>query len=88
MRINNKEFGEWTADDLQVLLSNDAYRENNFIDYKVNFAPLLDKNNKKEKQAEFRNDVCSFANADGGYIFLWNRRNFWSSQYISGDFDS
>lgn len=28
MRINNKEFGEWTADDLQVLLSNDAYREN------------------------------------------------------------
>lgn len=52
MRINNKEFGEWTADDLQVLLSNDAYRENNFIDYKVNFAPLLDKNNKKEKQAE------------------------------------
>jgi hypothetical protein len=69
MRINNKEFGEWTADDLQALLSNDAYRENNFIDYKVNFAPLLDKNNKKEKQAEFRNDVCSFANADGGYIF-------------------
>ena len=69
MRINNKEFGEWTADDLQVLLSNDSYRENNFIDYKVNFAPLLDKNNKKEKQAEFRNDVCSFANSDGGYIF-------------------
>lgn len=28
MRINNKEFGEWIADDLQVLLSNDAYREN------------------------------------------------------------
>lgn len=69
MKINNKEFGEWTADDLQVLLSNDAYRENNFIDYKVNFAPLIDKSNKKEKQAEFRNDVCSFANADGGYIF-------------------
>lgn len=69
MRINNKEFREWTADNLQVLLRNDAYRENNFIDYKVNFAPLVDKSNKKEKQAEFRNDVCSFANADGGYIF-------------------
>ena len=69
MKINNKEFGEWTAGDLQVLLSNDAYRENNFIDYKVNFAPLINKSNKKEKQAEFRNDVCSFANADGGYIF-------------------
>lgn len=39
------------------------------IAIKVNFAPLLDKNNKKEKQAEFRNDVCSFANSDGGYIF-------------------
>ena len=69
MKINNKEFGEWTADDLQVLLNDDAYRENNFIDYKVNFAPLVDKCNKREKQAEFRNDVCSFANADGGYIF-------------------
>lgn len=69
MRINNKEFREWTADDLQVLLKNDAYRENNFIDYKVNFASLIDKNHRKEKQAEFRNDVCSFANADGGYIF-------------------
>ena len=69
MRINNKEFREWTADDLQVLLKNDAYRENNFIDYKVNFAPLVDKCSKREKQAEFRNDVCSFANADGGYIF-------------------
>ena len=46
MRINNKEFREWTADDLQVLLKNDAYRENNFIDYKVNFAPLIDKNHR------------------------------------------
>ena len=70
MKINNKEFREWTADDLQVLLNNDAYRENNFIDYKVNFAPLIDKDKKREKQAEFRNDVCSFANADGGYIFF------------------
>ena len=25
MKINNKEFGEWTADDLQVLLNDDAY---------------------------------------------------------------
>lgn len=33
MKINNREFREWTADDLQVLLNNDAYRENNFVDY-------------------------------------------------------
>ena len=26
MKINNREFREWTADDLQVLLNNDAYR--------------------------------------------------------------
>ena len=71
MKINNKNFQDWTEEDLIVLLHNDTYRENNFIDYKVNFAPLEyeDKNKKKEKQAEFRNDVCSFANADGGYIF-------------------
>ncbi|EET60163.1 hypothetical protein BRYFOR_07723 [Marvinbryantia formatexigens DSM 14469] len=35
---------------------NDAYRENNFIDYKVNFALLVDKSNKKEKQ---RRSFCS-----------------------------
>lgn len=71
MEINNKNFKDWTEEDLQVLLHNDTYRESNYIDYKVNFAPLecTDKKLKKEKQAEFRNDVCSFANADGGYIF-------------------
>lgn len=53
MKINNKEFREWTADDLQVLLNNDAYRENNFIDYKVNFAPLVDKCNKRERTVGF-----------------------------------
>lgn len=71
MKINNKEFREWGEEELQVLLHNEIYRENSFIDYKVNFAPLecADKKQKKEKQDEFRNDVCSFANADGGYIF-------------------
>ena len=84
MRINNKEFREWTADDLQVLLKNDAYRENNFIDYKVNFAPLIDKNHRKEKQAEFRNDVCSFANADGGYIFYGIGETFGVASILMG----
>ena len=71
MKINNKDFQAWTEEDLKVLLHNDTYRENNSIDYKADFAPLKceDKNKKKEKQAEFRSDVCSFANADGGYIF-------------------
>lgn len=84
MKINNKEFREWTADDLQVLLNNDAYRENNFIDYKVNFAPLIDKDKKREKQAEFRNDVCSFANADGGYIFYGIGENSGAASILAG----
>ena len=40
MKINNKNFQDWTEEDLKVLLHNDAYRENNFIDYKVDFAPF------------------------------------------------
>lgn len=71
MKINNKEIFNWSEEDLKTLLHNDTYRENNFIDYKMNFAPLecADKMKKKEKQNEFRNDVCAFANTDGGYIF-------------------
>ena len=38
MKINNKEFKDWTYDDLNVLLGNDAYRENSTIDYKINFS--------------------------------------------------
>lgn len=72
MKINNKEFSDWTKEDLKALIENDAFRENNSIDYKVNFAMLecTDKNQKRKKQAEFRNDICSFANSDGGYIFF------------------
>lgn len=51
MKINNKNFQDWTEEDLKVLLHNDAYRENNFIDYKVDFAPFKceDKNKKEGK---------------------------------------
>ena len=35
MKINNKNFQDWTEEDLKVLLHNDAYRENNFIDYRL-----------------------------------------------------
>lgn len=51
MKINNKDFQDWTEEELKVLLHNDTYRENNFIDYKVDFASLKceDKNRKKSK---------------------------------------
>ena len=54
-----------------VILHNDVYWENNSIDYKVNFAFLecLDRNLKKEKQIKVWKDVCSFVNAQGGYVF-------------------
>ena len=72
MKINNKEFLDWNKEDLKALIENDVFRENDSIDYKVNFAMLecTDKNLKKKKQAEFRNDICSFANSAGGYIFF------------------
>ena len=71
MKINNKEFKDWIYNDLEVLLGNDVYRENSVIDYKISFSQLecTDKNLRRKKQIEFRNDVCSFANAEGGYLF-------------------
>ncbi|WP_455503891.1 hypothetical protein [Blautia sp.] len=38
MKINDKEFRDWTKEDIKALIENDVFRENNFIDYKVNFA--------------------------------------------------
>lgn len=72
--LNGKPFDRWTISDLQVLVDNpEDYRENEFIDYKKDFALLKIPTNKpdlreKEKQ-EFCNDICSFANAEAGYIF-------------------
>lgn len=72
MKINNKEFKDWVEEDLQEIIENDAYRENDFIDYKETFAVLEcpDKETKRRKQNEFRHDICSFANADGGYLIF------------------
>ena len=38
MRINNKEFKDWTEEDLQEIIENDVYRENEFLDYKQTFS--------------------------------------------------
>ncbi len=72
MQINAKEFGEWTEEDMFAIIHNEAYKENEFIDYKENFAPLecLDKMQKKKKQDEFRHDICSFANSNGGFLLF------------------
>ena len=68
--INGKSFLECNEDDLSALIGNPDYRENDYIDYKQNFSFLetRDSSDKERKVAEFRSDVCSFANADGGYL--------------------
>lgn len=72
MRINNKNFGSWDKEDLKALIESESLRESEYVDYKRTFAFLesSDKNERRKKQNEFRNDICSFANADGGYIFF------------------
>ncbi len=73
-KINNKSFLECTESDLEVLIDNLDYRENEYLDYKKNFAFLEIPKDKKEliasKVSEFRSDVCAFANAEGGYLIF------------------
>lgn len=72
MLLNGKSFKHWTEEDLFTLLNNDDFREGQFLDYKRTFEFLetSDKNQKAKAKNEFRNDVCSFANADGGDLII------------------
>ena len=72
--INGKPIFNCNEEDLQLIIDNPDYRENEYVDYKRTFS-ILDypKGKDKEKQsaiAEFRSDVCSFANAGGGYLIF------------------
>ena len=74
-RINNKDLLGCELCDIETLIQNQDYRENQYLDYKKSFSFLditKDTPNFKEliqkETVEFRNDICSFANADGGYI--------------------
>lgn len=71
--LNGKSFLDCNEEDLQELIDNPDYRENEYIDYKRTFSFLeMDKSNPKRLThiAEFRSDVCAFANADGGYLIF------------------
>lgn len=72
MIINNKQFDDWIESDIEAILQQDTYRENDHIDYKETFAMLdcPDKVIKKKKQDEFRHDVCSLSNGEGGYLIF------------------
>lgn len=72
--INGKPFDKCTIDDINAILNNSDYRENEYWEYKekVDYFCVPRDNQKllDEAKAEFRKDICAMANADGGYIFL------------------
>ena len=69
--INGKSFMDCSEADLQILIDNPDFREGDYLDYKSSLSFLdIPKNDSQrlEHIAEFRSDVCQFANADGGYL--------------------
>lgn len=84
--VNGKSILSCTEDDLTVLLDNEDYRENEYVDYKLNFAFLeMSKGKERDaKKAEFKTDICSFANADGGCIIFGIRDKNGCASVIEG----
>ena len=68
--INGKPLLQCKEDDFIQILDNPDYRESEYLDYKRSFALLHteDKKDRARELAELRSDVCSFANANGGYL--------------------
>lgn len=71
-KINGKDIINCTEEEFCEIIDNIDYRENEYLDYKemldVISIPKENKNAVATAKAEFRSDVCSFANANGGYI--------------------
>lgn len=69
--LNGKNLLDCYEKDLKILIENPDYRENEFLDYKVIFSFLEAPKGSEQREkclSEFRSDVCSFANAEGGYL--------------------
>ena len=77
--VNGKSFLDCAEEDLKQILEEPDFRENEYLDYKEDFSILsISNEKKKEKQlaiAEFRSDVCAFANAHGGYLIYGIRED-------------
>lgn len=68
-QINNKSILDCYEADFIEILNNPDYRESQFLDYKLSFSFLeVDRNKASKSVCEFRNDVCAFANAEGGFL--------------------
>jgi hypothetical protein len=61
MQINDKSLSEWTIDDIKTLIGDEQWRESSALDYKREF---------KARDEGFKKDVCAYANARGGYLFI------------------
>ena len=71
--INGKPADKLTEEDLKVLIDNEDYKENQYIDYKGILAfydNRLPKEKRQQEAIEFKHDICSFANAEGGYLVV------------------
>lgn len=71
--INGKAADKLTEEDLNVLKDNEDYKENQYIDYKGLLAfydNRLPKDKRQQEVIEFKHDICSFANAEGGYLVV------------------
>ena len=70
LMINSKKITKCCEEDLHILIDNPDYRENQYIDYKSDFSYFRAEGKEvKEKEAfELRKDICSFANAEGGFL--------------------
>lgn len=77
--INGKSLLDCDENDLNEILNNPDYAESEYLDYKANFSLLeyskSDTQNRNKALAEFRSDVCSFANSSGGYLIYGVRDN-------------
>lgn len=70
--VNGKSFLKCTAEDIKTILDNQDFRESDYLDYKKSFTLFETPHTETEAlikaRAEFRKDVCSFANALGGFL--------------------
>lgn len=70
--INGKSILDCGENDFNEILNNPDYAESEYLDYKLNFSlleyPKNDTHNRNKALAEFRSDICSFANSSGGYL--------------------
>lgn len=85
--INGKTADKVTEVDLSTIINNEDYAEGQYLDYKKLFAfedKSLDKAKRDSEIVEFKKDVCSFANAEGGYIIVGITEEKGVPQDISG----